>query len=95
MAGLVVGLIITGIVVVGFIAFAVWRVVAAHLAKASTGREELIGAVAVARGPLKPEGFVLFKGEFWAAVSESGPVNPGEEVVITRVEGLRLHVRKK
>jgi len=44
---------------------------------------------------LKPEGMVLCKGELWSAISESGPVEPGEEVTVTRIDGLKLHVIKK
>ena len=83
------------IVVVGFFVFAVQRVVKAHRSPATTGREELVGKDAVVKKALKPEGFVLFKGELWDAVSESGPVEPGEEVTISRVEGLKVYVNKK
>ena len=44
---------------------------------------------------LDPEGVVLVEGERWTAVSEEGPIKPGEEVVINRVEGLKLYVSRK
>ena len=56
---------------------------------------EFAGKTAVVKQALKPEGFVLFAGELWAATSESGPVEEGEEVTIIRVEGLKLYVLKK
>jgi membrane-bound ClpP family serine protease len=34
-------------------------------------------------------------GERWEATLDEGKVEPGEEVVITKVEGLRLRVTKK
>jgi len=83
------------ILVAGFMLFAVQRVVAAHRKQATTGREELVGKVAVVKKALKPEGFVLIKGELWDAISESGPVEAGEEVTISRVEGLKVYVSKK
>ncbi len=83
------------ILVAGFILFAVQRTVAAHRKQATTGREELVGKVALVKKALKPEGFVLFKGELWDAISESGPVEAGEEVTISRVEGLKVYVSKK
>jgi membrane-bound serine protease (ClpP class) len=83
------------IIVGGFILFAVQRVISAHRRQATTGREELIGKPAVVKRALKPEGMVLFKGELWDAVSESGNVEVGEEVTINRVEGLRVFVTKK
>ncbi len=78
----------------GLFAFIVNRVVKAHHRQASTGREDLIGKTAVVKVALNPEGTVLFKGERWTAVSETGPVNPGEEVIITKVDGLKLRVAK-
>ena len=76
-------------------AFVVSRVIRAHRRQASTGREELIGKKAIVKVALNPEGTVLLKGERWTAVSEEGPVKPGEEVIITEVDGLTLQVTKK
>jgi membrane-bound serine protease (ClpP class) len=63
----------------------------ARAAKVAIGEESLIGAVAVARTPLTPEGKVFIQGELWNAVS-GAPVNPGEQVVIRKVKGLLLEV---
>jgi len=79
----------------GFLVFVVQRVVWAHRRQASVGREELVGKTAVVKVALEPEGMVLFKGERWAAKSEKGRVKPGEEVIITKVDGLKLWVVKK
>jgi membrane-bound serine protease (ClpP class) len=81
--------------IAGFVFFALRKVVQAHRLPASTGKEELGGQTAVVRKALKPEGMVLFKGELWDAVSESGPAEIGDEVRISRVEGLRVYVNKK
>lgn len=83
------------ILVAGFFAFVIQRVIRVHHRQAYTGREELVGKTAVVRVALDPEGMVLFKGELWTALSEKGRVKPGEEVIITRVEGLKLYVIKK
>jgi membrane-bound serine protease (ClpP class) len=83
------------VVVAGFIVFAVQRVVWAHRRQATTGREDLVGKGAIVKKALQPEGMVLFRGELWSAVSESGPVKAGEEVTISRVEGLKLYVTRK
>jgi membrane-bound ClpP family serine protease len=40
-------------------------------------------------------GTVLAKGELWTAVTEGEKVERGEEVIITKVEGLKLWVIKK
>jgi membrane-bound ClpP family serine protease len=55
----------------------------------------MIGEVAVAKMPLDPTGTVLAKGELWSAATEGDKIEPGEEVVITKVEGLKLWVRRK
>ncbi|MBE9482791.1 MAG: NfeD family protein, partial [Chloroflexi bacterium] len=44
---------------------------------------------------LEPKGVVFIQGERWTAVSEKGRVEPGEEVIITKVDGLKLYVTKK
>ncbi len=66
----------------------------AHRFKLGAGVEELVGKTAVAKTPLAPKGQVFIEGELWAAKSESGQVEAGEEVVITRVDGMTLYVTK-
>ena len=83
------------IIIAAVFAFVVSRVIRAHRRQAATGREELVGKTAVVKVVLNPEGTVFFKGERWAAVSESGQVQPGEQVVITKVDGLTLYVSKQ
>jgi membrane-bound serine protease (ClpP class) len=83
------------ILIGGFLAFVVTRVIKAHRRQAFTGREELAGKTATVKVALKPEGMVLFKGELWSAVSESGQVEPGEEVIINKVVAMKLYVTKK
>jgi membrane-bound serine protease (ClpP class) len=83
------------IIIAGFFAFVIQRVVRIHRRQASTGREELIGKTAVVKIPLEPEGEVLFKGELWTAVADKGKVKAGEEVTINKVDGLTLHVTRK
>jgi len=83
------------ILVVAFFAFAIQRIIRAHRRQAYTGREELIGKIAIVKVALEPEGMVFFKGERWTAISEKGRVKPGEEVIITKVDGLKLYVVKK
>jgi membrane-bound serine protease (ClpP class) len=77
------------------LAFVVNRVIAAHRRQATTGREELLGKTAIVRTVLKPEGTVFHEGEIWTAVLDKDRAEPGEEVLITKVEGLKLYVSKK
>jgi len=83
------------IIIAGFFAFAISRIIRTHRRQASTGREELIGKTAVVKVALEPEGTVFFKGERWRAISEEGQVEPGETVIITKVDGLKLYVVKQ
>ena len=76
-------------------AFVINRVIAAHRRQATTGREELIGKKATVRTLLEPEGTIFHEGEIWRAVLDKGRAEPGEEVIITRSEGLKLYVTKK
>lgn len=71
------------------------RTVHTYRKQAKTGREELVGKTATVKVALKPEGTVFYKGERWAAVSESGEIKPGDEVIINSIDGLVLHVTKK
>lgn len=61
----------------------------------TTGMEGMIGNTAVAITPLLPEGRVNYGGEDWAAVLDPPAisVDPGSEVRIVAVDGLRLHVK--
>jgi membrane-bound serine protease (ClpP class) len=61
----------------------------------NTGREGLIGQTAVVRAALDPKGTVFVEGEIWNAWVEGGKADPGEEVTVTAVDGLKLKVVKK
>lgn len=63
-----------------------------------TGRERLKpGNTAIARTEIDPSGTVQMAGELWTAELETGsaPIRSGEQVVLVRVEGNRLIVRKQ
>jgi membrane-bound ClpP family serine protease len=77
------------------ITFVIQRVVRAHQKQVSAGREELVGKTAEVETVLDPKGMVLIEGELWAAISEKGRVKVGEEVLVTKVDGLKLWVVKK
>ncbi len=83
------------ICVVAFSAIAVIWGIRAHRLQISAGREELIGKAAEVKVALEPRGIIFVEGEQWTAISESGRVESGEEVIISRVDGLKLYVTKK
>jgi len=78
-----------------FLALVVRGVVLSRRVRQQTGREAMEGEVAVARTALDPKGAVFAHGELWEAILDQGSAEPGEEVVITKVEGLKLRVTKK
>jgi membrane-bound serine protease (ClpP class) len=77
------------------LAVVIYFVVRAHRRQATTGREELPGKTATVKAALEPEGIVLHEGELWTAILDEGKAKPGEEVIITRFDGLKLYVSKK
>jgi len=83
------------ICVIAFLAASVIWGVRAHRHQISAGKEELVGRTAEVKIALAPKGIVFIDGERWTAVSEEGPVEPGEEVIISRVDKLKLYVTKK
>jgi membrane-bound serine protease (ClpP class) len=83
------------IVITAGLTFIIQRTISVHRKQAYTGREELIGKTAVVKVALNPEGTVFYKGERWTAISQSGELKAGEEVIINRVDGLVLYVVKK
>jgi membrane-bound serine protease (ClpP class) len=83
------------IVVLALMAFVIWRVINTYRRKAVTGKEDLMGKTAEVKETLDPEGTVFYQGEYWNAVSNSGKIDRGEEVIIEKVDGLILTVTKK
>jgi membrane-bound serine protease (ClpP class) len=78
----------------GVFVFLVGAGVRAQLQRPATGPEGLVGAVAVARTPLDPEGQVFVDGALWRAVSDAGRVEEGERVRVVGVDSLTLRVTR-
>lgn len=76
---------VAGVVV--FFGAVTWLAMRAQLKKASTGSEGLVGQ----KGLVVKPGKVRVMGELWRAKS-AHPLEPGQEVVVTGVEGLLLKV---
>ena len=88
-------IVISIVLAVAFIIFVIYAIVKGQRRKLSTGVEEMIGKEAEVRTALNPKGTVLAEGELWTAIAEGSKIEPGEEVIITKVEGLKLWVTKK
>jgi len=60
-------------------------------------KARMVGALATAREPLRPRGYVQLHGELWLAelVEGADPVASGDEVAVESVDGLTLRVRPR
>ena len=88
-------IIIAIVFAVAFIIFVIYAIIKGQRLKLSAGVEDMIGKEAVVQTTLNPKGTVLAEGELWTAIAEDSTIEVGEEVTITKVEGLKLWVTKK
>ena len=91
----VIPFIVIVLVILASLVLVIWLVIKAHQNRVSAGKEDLVGRTAIVDTALEPKGVVMVEGERWTALSESGNIEPESEVVITKVEGLKLRVTKK
>jgi membrane-bound serine protease (ClpP class) len=77
----------------GFFVFCIAAIVRSRKWKIVTGREGIVGEIAVARSNLDNVGSVFTEGTLWTAEAPDGPIARGAQVVVTGVDGLRLFVR--
>ncbi|NQT05378.1 MAG: NfeD family protein [Dehalococcoidia bacterium] len=84
--------VLGAIAIAAFLVITVVLVIRAHRRGVSAGREDLIGRTAEVKTALNPKGTILIEGEHWTAVSEDGRAEPGDEVVITKVDHLTVWV---
>jgi membrane-bound serine protease (ClpP class) len=89
------GLALLIVAVIVFLVFVVLWVVRAHQRRVEAGKEDLIGRTATVEIALAPKGTVLVEGELWTAALDKGRAEPGEEVTITAIDGLKLKVTRK
>jgi len=83
------------IVAVAFIVVTIIWGIRAHRHKIAAGKEDLVGKPAEVLTAMNPKGIVIIQGERWTATIDEGKAEVGEEVIITRVDGLKLWVTKK
>ena len=81
--------------IAAFSIFVIGAIIRGQRRAKATGAEGMIGKLAIAKTPLTPEGKVLAEGELWTARTEGDRIARGEEVIISKVEGLKLRVRRK
>ena len=78
-----------------FAIFVIGAIIRSQRRSKATGTEGMVNKVAIARTPLNPTGTVAVEGELWSAIAEDDQIKARDEVIITRVEELKLWVVKK
>jgi membrane-bound serine protease (ClpP class) len=86
---------VVSIIIAAFLVFVIGAVVRGQRRKPATGSEGIVGKIAVVQTKLNPKGTVLVEGEHWVSVINDGSAERGEEVIVTKVDGLKLEVTKK
>ena len=77
-----------------FVGLLVWATVRGQKRRVTTGKEGMIDQIALVKIALEPQGMVLVEGELWKAILDQGSAPVGEEVVIKKVDNLKLYVTK-
>lgn len=77
-----------------FFLFAIGAGLKAQRRQPTTGSEGIVGELGIAATKLNPTGQVKVHGELWNAESIDGTVPKGDSVVVAKVTGLMLNVKK-
>ena len=81
--------------ITAFAIFVIGAIIRGQKRRKATGAEGMVGKLAIVKTALVPTGTVLAEGELWTATAEYDRIARGEEVVITKVEALKLWVARK
>ena len=89
-------LLIALISLAGFMTFVLFKVSAVMKRRYPKFEEKFIGKIGIAKTAIKPKepGVVHIDNEDWTAFSINDVINPGEKVIVTKVKGLKLYVKK-
>ncbi|MDR3579990.1 MAG: nodulation protein NfeD [Oryzomonas sp.] len=86
-------ILVTVLATAGFFSVAIAKALRVHRLKPATGPEGLLEQEGHAESEIAPEGKVFVNGEYWDAWSDQ-PIAAGSRVMVERVAGMRLKVRK-
>ena len=88
--------VITLVVTLGVIFLILYKLIAPVLKREQvTGGEGMIGIKGEVVTPLTPEGVIKVRGELWKAYSTDTSISADETVIVVKLEGLKLLVRRK
>ena len=85
-------------ILIGFIIYSYIMYLIGHptvLYESVTSPESIVGNEGVVEADLMPEGYVRVRGELWKASSSEDYIRRGEEVIVTRLSGMKLTVKRK
>lgn len=88
-------IIVAVVLAIAFGILVIFAIIKGRRRKIATGTGNMIGKAAIAQTALAPKGTVLAEGELWTAIAEGSSIERDEEVIITKVAGLKLLVTKK
>lgn len=77
---------------IGFTFLVVKFGITALRSPATTGSEGMVGQIGLTKTNLTPRGKIFIHGEIWDAIS-SEPIEAGQQIEVTRIDGLTLHVK--
>ena len=77
-----------------FFVFAITMGIRAQKNKVATGHEGLVEEIGEVIDTLDPVGKVKIGGEYWKAEAEDPPLNPGDQVIVTGGNRLRIKVKR-
>jgi len=86
------------LILIGFIIYSYIMYLIGHptvLYESVTSPESIVGNEGVVEADLMPEGYVRVRGELWKASSSEDYIRRGEEVIVTRLSGMKLTVKRK
>ncbi|MGC9529514.1 MAG: NfeD family protein [Candidatus Bipolaricaulaceae bacterium] len=77
------------------LAFIITKGLLAQRRRPVRAQSTMAGLSGVAKVDLRPDGWVMVRGEYWRARAEGDSISAGEEVVVIAREGRRLTVRRR
>jgi len=87
-------IISTTIVTSLFFLFIVGMGLKAQWLKPATGAHAMIGSKGEAINLIDPDGMIKINGEMWNAISLSGKISAGENVIVKEIKDLTLYVER-
>jgi len=83
------------IVILAFLIIFIAYIFLPQIKQPVTGAEGMVGMTGTVIETLNPNGKVRIRGELWSAESTDNDIDKGEKIVVQKVNGLNLLVKKQ